>query len=152
MHRIIVIIVIAAAVLAGVWSFSSYMSGSATYSGECKNIELGRIASPTKAYEAIAYRRDCGSTGLSSHVAVLPVGTKLSDVPGNAFRVTQGPGVPHQPWIHLQWATEKGMVISFDRAAQVFQRETDLNGVTVHFEPAMFPPDVPGGLLVNSQG
>jgi hypothetical protein len=154
MHRIIVAGILAALILGGIWWFGTSMSNVAASSAQndCKNKILGTLPAPDGALQAIAFRRDCGPSGISSHVSIVKKGGSLGQGAGNIFRASTPPGRPQQPWIHLQWATNKSVVIGFDSAAQIFKTENDYDGATIHYEGALFPPNTQQGLLVNAEG
>jgi hypothetical protein len=60
----------------------------------CGNDNIEEFPSPDGRMKAVRFRRDCGATtGYSTHVSLLPAGSKLGNEAGNVFVIREEPPV-----------------------------------------------------------
>ena len=92
----------------------------------CANKEVQRITSPSGAWTAVAFTRDCGATtGTSSQVSILTSGASLPDEPGNVLVLEAS--VP----IRLSWSASEELVVAGSRHVKRFKEEARVSGVQV---------------------
>lgn len=79
------------------------------FSGMCGNYIHSQTASPDKKYEAVIFQRDCGATtGFSTQVSIIKLGSELDNEPGNIFSIS---GHPEKVAPELVWIDEKTLHI-----------------------------------------
>jgi hypothetical protein len=108
-------------------------------SGGCANDLLSEITSPGGDRRAVVFQRDCGATtGFSTQVSVLAVGSALPDSGGNVFsadtdhgKAPAGPG--GGPRVDVRWVTPQTLEVRYDGRARVFTHEPRYAGTEVRF-------------------
>ncbi len=93
-------------------------------SGLCGNEISQEVFSPDGEYKAVVFQRDCGATtGFSTQISIMRATDELPNKPGNIF-VMDG----HPDWteVHVQWETDRSVVISYSSKYEVFQAKDRL--------------------------
>jgi hypothetical protein len=94
----------------------------------CGNHEIARVTSPGSRFDAVLFQRSCGATtGFSTQVSVVPVGTALADVAGNVFIADDDHGrAPTAGWggppAHIEWSDGQRLTVRYARDARVFRQ------------------------------
>lgn len=99
--------------------------------------------SPNGGLKAVTFVLDCGATTwFDTRVLILPSNQQLGDTTDRVFCVDDDVGkirglrgtdraIP----LKLHWDSDKVLVISYPRRARVIERDKEMRGVSIRFEP-----------------
>ena len=121
-------------------SLTLFLSSCINLAGDCSNVLLNEVRSPSVKLKAAIFRRDCGATtGFSTQVSILPADKKLPNEGGNIFvadtdhgKAPSGPG--GGPEVEARWISENELLIKHDSRAGVFHSQHVLENVTIRYE------------------
>ncbi len=95
----------------------------------CGNDDLRETISPSGAFKAVLFRRDCGATtACSTQLSILPVWRKLPNEGGNVFVVAG------EPWIEVRWLDDTHLAVSGTGGCRVFHQLSDFRGVQIQYQ------------------
>ena len=93
-------------------------------SGLCGNEISQEIFSPDNEYKVVVFQRDCGATtGFSTQVSIIRATDELPNKPGNVFIMD---GHPDWTEVHVQWETNRSVIITYSPEYKVFRAENRL--------------------------
>jgi hypothetical protein len=106
----------------------------------CANRVAREVASPTGAYKAVVFERDCGATtDFSTQISVLEAGKKLGSKPGNVFVADSNRGrvpvdVRGLMSISVSWKSASQVEIGYPPGARIFLQAPTYQSVQVSYK------------------
>ncbi len=105
----------------------------------CENTLVSVIASPDGLNNAFLYTRSCGATtGISTHISILPAGEKLRSQSGNTF-VADGDhgrvptGANGELDVKVRWLSNDQLAVDYPAGSRLFRSETVKGPVHVEY-------------------
>lgn len=105
---------------------------------QCGNEMISDVASPTGAWHAAVFERDCGATtGFSTQVSILPKGQRPTGS-GNAFVADGNHGrapasVAGGPAVVAHWLSDRQLELRYHPRVRIFRQAPALGGVTIRY-------------------
>jgi hypothetical protein len=97
--------------------------------------------SPDGRWNAVVFVRNCGATtDFSTHVSVLPAGTRLGKEPGNALVIggdhkAVSIGVRGEIAVSVKWLSRNHLAIEYPPRCRVFKQSELVRGLSVTYKP-----------------
>ena len=94
----------------------------------CENVVSQTISSPSEAFKAVVFSRNCGATtGFNTQMSILPANEPLPDEGGNTF-ITNG-SVP----IVVNWGSDSSLKISGVGDTPPIKKNPGVSGVAASY-------------------
>jgi hypothetical protein len=95
----------------------------------CGNEVVASVSSPSGAYKAVVFTRDCGATtGWSTQVSVLRGSEQLPNEGGNTL-VLEGKSP-----VQVTWKSESALSLSGTSGGRLFKQERVVHGIAIAYE------------------
>lgn len=105
----------------------AFLSLAGCTGSECSNELLAEVASPDEIKKIVLFSRNCGATtGLNTQGTILNRRDALPNEPGSAFIIDSGSA-------KVSWAGDSKIVVTLERGARTFKKETSVRGVTIEY-------------------
>jgi hypothetical protein len=112
------------------------------FSGMCSTTVIDEVASPNRKLKAILFQIDCGATtGLNSHVAIVPSDKDVSDkgslsesflaVDGNHGHAPAGKG--GGPEVRMNWMSDTRLEIKYHDLARIIRAQASSKGIEISY-------------------
>ncbi len=94
--------------------------------GRCENSVLYELASPGQDRKAVIFSRNCGATtGISTHLSILPTDTSVGSESGNVLVTDEGT-------IVVRWSGDDSLIVELG-GRRAYKKESVVTGVTITY-------------------